>query len=226
MHYNLKINKLGTTEFSPHILLNRDVKYQIALRHGIIKKSWYNISVALQNNTFTYNSVVYILGDGNYDLSSLQEEIQIVTSSSISFRAVRHSGRVEVINNTANTLILQGLASVLGFTSGTIIAANTRLIGTLTPDFSGGHIELELHCSLVDSKFMRHEGRTSRHLRSIVDESVGNSHIRIVEDAHYIPMQKTDVISSVTLELRNHNGQLIEIPNNETCEFVLEIKPI
>ena len=103
-----------------------------------------------------------------------------------------------MINNTANALVLTGLALVLGFSANSTISANTRLIGTLTPDFSGGHHELELHCSLVDSKFMRHEGRTSRHLRSIVDESAGNSHIRIVEDAHYMPMQKTDVNSSVS----------------------------
>lgn len=224
MHYNLKINRLGVTEFDPHLILNPDLKYQVALRHGIIKKSWHNISAQLQNNTFTYNAVAYTLSDGNYDLSSLQEEIQILTSSSISFRPVRHNGRLEVINNTSNALILNGLASVLGFTSGTTIAANSRSIGTLTPDFSGGHHELELHCDLVDQRFMRHQGRGSTHLRSLVDDAPGHSHIRIVEDSHYIPMRHNAVISTVRLDLKNHKGEPVITPNDETNEFVLEIR--
>lgn len=136
-HYNIKINRLGETKFTPEIPLKKDVKYEIALRHGLIQKSWDNISAELGNNQFTYNGTLYTLEDGHYDVSSLQSEIQRLTASSIVLSPIYHVGKIQVVNNTANPFITGLLSQVLGFNASTTIAPNSSVRARRRSDHNG-----------------------------------------------------------------------------------------
>lgn len=225
-NYTIKIHDLGTVKFSPHILLHKDKKYEIALIHGLIPKSWWNISSEIGNNTFTYNATPYVLEDGHYDLDSLLTEIQRVTNQpGINIDAIRHSGKVRVSNWTANDLVLQGLAPILGFSNPTTILNQTSVVSPNRADFSGGITELELHCDLVDRRYTRHQGRSSNILKSIIADAEPLSHIVASREIHYVPMTNADTLGSITLELKDDNNRIINL-NGGSAEFLINIRPI
>jgi len=224
MTYTIKLSTLGQIEFSPHINLHPDKKWEIALTHGLVSKSWDNISPLLGNNEFTYNSITYALEGGHYDLDALVEEIRELTGvSTIELIPRRHSGGLKIINNSANTVVLTTLAPVLGFTNPTTALAGTSGVSPNKADFSGGIHEIEFHCDLVDRRFTRHQGRTSNLINSIIADSQPHGHISVNRDIHFVPMTNKPTLSLITLELKDQLGRDINIQQNHG-EFVLVIR--
>ena len=223
MPYTIKINDIGTTEFSPHLLFKKDTKYEIALVHGLIPRSWYNISSALGNNTYTFAGVPYTVEDGTYDLDSLLEQMAI---PALDFIGVRHSGKVKVVNGTASDLVLEGLAPVLGFTNPTTITAGTTLTSPNIADFTGGVKEVEIHCNLVERKYSRHQGRSSDILRGVVVDAQPLNHIDATRGViQYLPMINTETLSQIKIELKDQSGRDIDI-NGFSAEFTINIKSV
>lgn len=224
-NYSIKINDMGRTEFSPHLVFDKSKKYEIALVHGLVPRTWYNISSALGNNSYTWNATPYTLEDGTYDLDSMLEHIQATITPSVNMAGIRHSGKIRISNGSPSDLILEGLAPVLGFSNPTTITAGSSITSPNKADFSGGVLEVELHCDLIDRRYCRHRGRTSNILKSIIADAQPLSHIECVRDIHFLPMTNVETLSSITLEMKDHLGRDIDI-NGNSAEFLINIRPI
>lgn len=224
-NYTIKLNDVGSTEFSPHLLLHKDTKYEIGLIHGLIPYSWKNISASKGNNTFTFGGVPKVIEDGTYDLDSLLEIVQELTgSAAIDFIPRRHTGFVKVANGSASDLVLQSIAPVLGFPNPTTILAGANATSPNRADFSGGIKEIELHCNLVDRRYTRHQGRTSDILKSIIVESEPLGHIEVARDIHYVPMTHLETLNIITVEIKDQIGNVVDL-NGGSAEFIINIRP-
>lgn len=219
-----------TIKLNPPVILNPNKDYMVALVNSELWYSWYNVTTS--NNNFKYFNgtdwVTVKVPPGAYNIKDINEEIknqindegdndEFVTLTA-NFNTSKTILRVND-NYKVDFDIDDGLRDLLGYDGKTLSAG--RHIGDKQINITNIHTVL-IKCSLVSSSYLN--GSTSDVIFNFSPNLPPGSLLSVQPNQLlYIPISRTEQISSITMKVTNQDDEEIEF-NGERTTFFIAIK--
>ena len=148
--WTVVLDNTFTAKLNPDIVLDPTHAYSIALLRGQLLYSWYNISAALGNNTFSYsddNGVTWnpvVVPDGTWSSCMLIDFIKNIFGDdggtppidNIEINELSYNGSWEITTVNNHLFDTGTVGSIIGFANNFIIPLNTPTIGTSPVSFN------------------------------------------------------------------------------------------
>ena len=221
-----------TVYLNPPLHLDLSKEYKIALVSSDLWYSWYNVTT--KNNKFKYNNgtdwKTISVSPGAYNIRDLNGEIKRLIKGEddddekIYIRANFNTLKSRVIitgDYQVDFTIPNSLRDLLGQESKTISAGLNE--GKNQVDITNIHSIL-IKCSLVSSSYLN--GSTSDVIYSFSPNQPPGSLLSISPNQLiYVPISKTEQVSSITMKVTNQNDELIDF-NGERTTFFISLKTV
>ena len=219
-----------TTKLNPPVRLDPNKDYKIALVNSELWYSWYNVTTS--NNNFKYFNgkdwTTVKVPPGAYNIKDINTEIKNLIEDegddgdaitlSANFNTSKTSLRIQG-DYKVDFDIDDGLRDLLGYDGQTLTAG--RHSGDRQINITNIHTVL-IKCSLVSSSYLN--GSTSDVIYNFSPNLPPGSLLSIQPNQLlYIPISRTEQISSITMMVTNQDDEEIDF-NEERTTFFIVIK--
>lgn len=214
-----------------------DTDYEVALQHGALWYSFYNIRASFNNNTLSYspdgvNWHVVTLPDGFYELTDIEAALHAamvlnghvpanitITGNFISYRCEIQLVAPYAIDLSAGGA--DGFCKILGFNPAIYnLAVNT---GQNPADLMHGITSLHVECNLISAVNTNSIFNSSIY-SFIPDAAPGNLLSLNPSQLIFYPLN-TRAISQIQIRITDQLGRFVDL-NREPVTLVLRFRPI
>jgi len=240
--WSVILNDSLSAAINPPMRLDATHAYSVVLVSGELVYSWYNISVALGNNTFEYSTdgityVIETIPDGVWSSCELILHIETIINAvipivvptvpavpNITIQQLYYNGTWRISTNNGFYFNTGSVGTLIGFTNNQIIPPTTPTGGAYSTQFMGIAKSINISCNLVDNTRNHHSKGNSSILFSTATPTVNPwEGIRLVNSMPWsVQAIQTSTISKVSINILDHDLRDILL-NDPRTSFWIEI---
>lgn len=236
--WSVVLNDTLSAPMNPPMILMHTHRYSVALISGDFCYSWYNISQALNNNTFYMSTngggsyTAYTIPDGVWTSCELIKFITDIFGDdggtppipNITIEELYYNGKWRITTRNNHMFGTGKVGPVIGFAPNIIIPLNTPTEGTSTTNFMGLVKAINISCNLVDNVKNHHnQGNANILFSASTPILMPFERIKLVTTMPVpVAAGQTSRINSVSLNILDHNLVPIKL-TDKTTRFWIEI---
>lgn len=216
--------------FAGNISVPEGFVFLVSVADAVIPVSWYIISEFNNNNSFDYSindiSYNYIIPDGNYTVTELQEILIDNVPFTISYNSINNKFTFSHSTNEFILLSTSTCFELIGFTENINHSSTSKiLIGDNQVDLAGTrnvYICTNLQTLNMDSRV----GTVSSHILTKIPVNVNNNNLITYYNYNgFRSLLRNRLINNIRIRIEDDKGNLININNHYSISIDLHIIP-